>query len=89
MVTGGLRSCRTVERCPGLRRLLSNMRIYVPTAIANWQPACRSNSAAETCDFGAPWWSGLLGVGDDDCLTDECVFHGRAEEEVGDVCARG
>ena len=31
----------------------------------------------------------LFGIGDYDDLTDEGVFHGRAEEEVGDVCARG
>ena len=31
----------------------------------------------------------LFGVGDDDGLTNEGVFHGGVEEEVGDVCARG
>ncbi|SDN56194.1 hypothetical protein SAMN05216259_104523 [Actinacidiphila guanduensis] len=31
----------------------------------------------------------LLGVGDDDDLTDVGVFHGRAEEEVGDVLTSG
>jgi hypothetical protein len=31
----------------------------------------------------------LFGVGDYGDLTDEGVFHGGAEEEVGDVCARG
>jgi hypothetical protein len=42
------------------------------------------------------WWrrdaaslSDLFGVGDDGDLTDERFFHGRVEEEVGDVCARG
>jgi hypothetical protein len=31
----------------------------------------------------------LFGVGDDDGPADEGVFHGGAEEEVSDVCARG
>ena len=31
----------------------------------------------------------LFGVGDYGDLTDEGVFHGGVEEEVGDVCARG
>ena len=34
-------------------------------------------------------WSDLFGVGDDDDLTDEGVFHRRVEEKVGDVCTRG
>jgi hypothetical protein len=34
-------------------------------------------------------WSDLFGVGDDDDLTDEGIFHGGVEEKVGDVCARG
>jgi hypothetical protein len=29
----------------------------------------------------------LFGVGDDDDLTDEGVFHGGVKEKIGDVCA--
>jgi hypothetical protein len=39
--------------------------------------------------LGRSTWSDLFGVGDDDDLTDEGVFHGGVEEKVGDVCARG
>ena len=39
--------------------------------------------------LGRSTWSDLFGVGDDDGLTDEGVFHGGVEEKVGDVCARG
>jgi hypothetical protein len=39
--------------------------------------------------LGCSTWSDLFGVGDDDDLTDEGVFHGGVQEKVGDVCARG
>src|SRR5271163_3384372 len=34
--------------------------------------------------LGRSTWSDLFGVGDDDDLTDEGVFHGGVEEKVGD-----
>jgi hypothetical protein len=47
--------------------------------------------AAMALLIGVSWAciGGLFGVGDYDDLADEGVFRGGAEEEVGDVCARG
>ena len=47
--------------------------------------------AATALVIGVSWAciGDLFGVGDYGDLTDEGVFHGGVEEEVGDVCARG
>jgi hypothetical protein len=47
--------------------------------------------AAMALVIGVSWAcvGGLSGVGDYGDMTDEGVFHGGAQEEVGDVRARG
>jgi hypothetical protein len=80
-----------------LRRAAPRVRIFF-TAIEreicagdleNRQPVKVPVKFRRNLPLGRSTWSDLFGVGDDDDLTDEGVFHGGVEEKVGDVCARG
>jgi hypothetical protein len=55
------------------------------------QPRAPMTGAAMAPVIGVSWAcvGDLFGVGDYGDLTDEGVFRGGVEEEVGDVCARG
>lgn len=55
------------------------------------QPGAPMTGAAMALVIGVCWpcVGGLFGVGDYGDLSDEGVFRGGVEEEVGDVCAGG
>lgn len=54
-------------------------------------PGAPMTGAAMALVIGVSWAcvGDLFGVGDYGDLSDEGVFHGGMEEEVGDVCAGG
>lgn len=84
-MSGNCRAARAAKSAAGLARTCHDL------GVPALQPGAPMTGAAMALVMGVSWAcvGDLFGVGDYGDLTDEGVFRGGVEEEVGDVCARG